>query len=605
MNLDRIKNARIRNLSVSRRLLYSFLLMAIVPLLIFGIISYQVSNSAINSKISNSSIQVLKLVQKNIQYESDKYQKISDALMVNKTVQDGLYRFDTWDYMQKNNFIVQMNSVISGHKSNSPQIMQIFLTDRDNNPIYSQGWFYVSQETIDRMIDLCGKNINWLSVNEGNKNYIIYTHPVISERGSGVIGHTLIFIDAAAFYNCLSGVDMGTGADLMVMDYYGNNVANQDRTFRPGTAVDGGLFSYCRENPDRNIIRNYKFNGRLGMIAYSFFTRQGWLLVAAIPDAYLRSETFSIAVTSLISIVLCFLCAVIVYRQMWKSISVPINRLVQLVGKIDNTNFDQMTFYDDSKDELGFLSRAFREILQKMQDLVKQVETEQKQKREYELKMLQAQINPHFLFNTLNSLRWTALMSRATSVSNGLAALSDLLRNTILDKNEFITVEEELKNVSNYIVIQKIRYGDIFSVTYEIDENILHCYMIKFLLQPIVENSIIHGIDEDGTQKEIHISMNRREDTILTVISDNGKGFDVEKTLDAKKNKRLTGIGMQNVQERIRLCFGREYPFNIESRIGEGTTVTMEFPYIGTLLESTKELTQGKEREEDDSGAVR
>ena len=196
-------------------------------------------------------------------------------------------------------------------------------------------------------------------------------------------------------------------------------------------------------------------------------------------------------------------------------------------------------------------------------------------------------------------------MSRATSVSNGLAALSDLLRNTILDKNEFITVEEELKNVSNYIVIQKIRYGDIFSVTYEIDENILHCYMIKFLLQPIVENSIIHGIDEDGTQKEIHISMSRREDTILTVISDNGKGFDVEKTLDAKKNKRLTGIGMQNVQERIRLCFGREYPFNIESRIGEGTTVTMEFPYIGTLPESTKELTQGKEREEDDSGAVR
>ena len=224
------------------------------------------------------------------------------------------------------------------------------------------------------------------------------------------------------------------------------------------------------------------------MIAYTYYDRQGWLLMAAIPDSYLQSETFSIAVTTLISIILCFLCAVIVYRQMWKSINVPMNRLVQLVSEIDNTNFDQMAFYDDSKDELGFLSRAFRQIIQKMQDLVKQVETEQKKKREYELKMLQAQINPHFLFNTLNSLRWTALMSKATSVSNGLAALSDLLRNTILDKNEFITVDEELKNINNYIVIQKIRYGDIFSVRYEIDDNILHCYMIKFLLQPIVDN---------------------------------------------------------------------------------------------------------------------
>ncbi len=588
MNSGRIKKTSIRNLSVSRRLLYSFLLMAIVPLSIFGIISYHVSNNAINSKISNSSIQVLKLVQKNIQYESDKYQKISDALMVNKTVQNGLYKFDSWDFMQKNNFIVQMNSVISGHMSNSPQIMQIFLTDKDNNPIYSQGWFYVSQNTIDRMIDLCGKNINWLSVNEGNKNYIIYTHPVFSERGSGVIGHTLIFIDSSAFYNCLSGVTMGTDSDLMIMDYYGNNIANQDKTYQPGYSVDNPLFSYCRENPNRNIIRNYKFNEKPGMIAYTYYSSQGWLLLAAIPDSYLQSETFSIAVTTLISIFLCFLVAVIVYRKMWTSISVPMNRLVHLVGKIDNTNFDQMAFYDDSKDELGFLSRAFRQILQKMQDLVNQVETEQKQKREYELKMLQAQINPHFLFNTLNSLRWTALMSKATSVSNGLAALSDLLRNTILDKNEFITVDEELKNINNYIVIQKIRYGDIFSVRYEIDETILNSYMIKFLLQPIVENSIIHGIDEDGDQKEIYISMKRQDDTIIAVISDNGKGFDVQKISDAEKNKHLTGIGLQNVQERIRLCFGKEYPFIIESTINEGTKVTMEFPFMKSLPEPSK-----------------
>ncbi len=600
MNLKCIKNSKIRNLSVSRRLLYSFILMAVVPLLIFGIISYNVSNNAVNSKISNYSIQLLKLVQKNIQYESNKYEKISDALMVNTIVQDGLYEFDGWNYMQKNNFIVQMNSLISAHLSNSPQIMQIFLTDKENNPIYSQGFLYVSQDTLNHLIDLCGKNVNWLSVNEGNKNYIVYAQPIISKRGLGVIGHTLILIDSDAFYNCFADANMGTGSNLFIMDYFGNSVVNQDSTFKLGCKVDNHLFSYCREHSNQNIINNYKFDNKLSMVAYTYLNHQGWILAAAIPNHYLQSETFSIAVTTIISMALCFLCALIVYRQMWKSISIPLNRLVQLVSEVANRNFDQIII-DDSKDELGFLGRTFSQIIQKMKELINQVETEQKQKREYELKMLQAQINPHFLFNTLNSLRWTALMSKATSVSNGLAALSDLLRNTIIDKNEFITVDEELKNINNYVVIQKIRYGNIFEIKYEIDEEIMHYYMIKFLLQPIVENAIIHGIDENSTQNEIHISMKQVSNNIVTVISDNGKGFDVEKALEAGKNKQLSGFGMQNVQERIKLCFGSEYPFSIESKLNQGTKVIMEFPLITRLPEpdenSNKEENQQQKKE--------
>ena len=195
---------------------------------------------------------------------------------------------------------------------------------------------------------------------------------------------------------------------------------------------------------------------------------------------------------------------------------------------------------DTYEDEIGVISDNFDSMLKRVNELIEKTKLQEVEKRDLEIRMLQAQINPHFLFNTLNSLKWTALMNQDYTVSEGLSSLAELLRNTIIDKNELVTIREELENIKNYVVIQKIRYGNSFDVQYEVDELLLENKVIKFILQPIVENSIIHGIDENKENQKIIIKIMSEEENILISIKDNGKGFNSKEKV---KDNKLSGIG--------------------------------------------------------------
>lgn len=568
----------IRNISVSRRLLYSYILMSLLPLTVLALIAYQVSDRAIRNKTNDYTQRLLHSLATNIDSEAEKYRKFSDEIMVSDVTQKGLLFFNTWSNMKKNRYIKEeINSEISVRLARVPYVRQTLLIDGQGALVYSQGFLFFSMETAQKCIQYYNSGINWISVNEGSGNYLVYTHPIPSLSGQRIIGHLLVLIDPSAFYHCLSEMNLGDDAGIFIADSQGLGVTGQNVPFSNGDAVDETLVSLCRQPREQPIINNYELNQIDSIIYYQPLDKMDWLLVTSIPYEYLRSETSTIRTTILILISVCLLCSFFVYQKIWKSITTPIGKLVVLLGKSASLNFEK-DFVDDSRDELGYLGRTYVQIIKKMQELLAQVEVEQRQKREYELKMLQAQINPHFLFNTLNSLRWTALMSRAPNVAEGLAALSDLLKNTIIDKNEFVTIGEELKNLENYITIQRIRYGSIFTVDYCVPPEIKHCYTLKFLFQPIVENAILHGIDENRSNNQIQIKVEEQSDRLLLTVSDNGKGFDISKHRDPDNDKRLSGIGLSNVQQRIQLFFGNHYHFSIESQVGKGTTVYVEAP---------------------------
>lgn len=211
-----------------------------------------------------------------------------------------------------------------------------------------------------------------------------------------------------------------------------------------------------------------------------------------------------------------------------------------------------------------------------------QIEQEQEDKRKAEIRLLQAQINPHFLFNTLDSLRFTAMMSRADTVSEGLSSLSHILRNSIIDDNSYITVSDEIRCIEDYIVIQKIRYGEFIELHKQIEPGTDDCLIMKFLLQPIVENSIIHGMQKKETL-DITIQTERKDDQIEIIISDNGSGFDMDEKIDKEtniiKSSKMSGIGLENVKQRLELEFRTEQSFTIHSEKGVGTTVTIRYPF--------------------------
>lgn len=268
------------------------------------------------------------------------------------------------------------------------------------------------------------------------------------------------------------------------------------------------------------------------------------------------------------------------------SIDRPMNALVKSFGDAARVNF-AVTQSDESRDELGILNQAFNEICAEMREALNKVEKEQAEKRRAEIRMLQAQINPHFLFNTLDSLRFTSMMNNVPVVSDGLAALSHLLRSSILRDNSYTPLHSELQTVEDYLTLQRIRCCETIVLKTEISEEAAKASVMRLLLQPIVENAVIHGIKEN-IPLTIRLKAWVGEETLYISIIDDGKGFDQEKAGEdgVPKSSKMSGIGLHNVKDRLYLAYKDNQSFSINSVQGQGTEVQMTMPYTEWKEES-------------------
>lgn len=268
------------------------------------------------------------------------------------------------------------------------------------------------------------------------------------------------------------------------------------------------------------------------------------------------------------------------------SIDRPMNALVKSFGDAARVNF-AVTQSDESRDELGILNQAFNEICAEMREALNKVEKEQAEKRRAEIRMLQAQINPHFLFNTLDSLRFTSMMNNVPVVSDGLAALSHLLRSSILKDNSYTPLHSELQTVEDYLTLQRIRCCETIVLKTEISEEAAKASVMRLLLQPIVENAVIHGIKEN-VPLTIRLKAWVGEETLYISIIDDGKGFDQKKAGEdgVPKSSKMSGIGLHNVKDRLYLSYKDRQSFSIGSIQGQGTEVQMTMPYTEWKEES-------------------
>jgi len=218
-------------------------------------------------------------------------------------------------------------------------------------------------------------------------------------------------------------------------------------------------------------------------------------------------------------------------------------------------------------------------MVDEIQLLMDRRQADQVRRRELELEALQYQINPHFLFNTLNSFQWLAVINDVPVVAEGISSLSALLRSTIMKTDEFVPLSEELENLSNYFTVQKIRYGNSFDVCYEIDSKTKSQLLPRFVLQPLAENAIIHGTE--NMPESIMITVSSTLDghgNMVIEIRDNGCGFSVFPGTRGKE--RFSGIGVNNVVERLHICYGTDDRLQISSQPGKGTICRITIPLL-------------------------
>lgn len=253
--------------------------------------------------------------------------------------------------------------------------------------------------------------------------------------------------------------------------------------------------------------------------------------------------------------------------------------------KVESGNFDIDIDIDvQGDDEVKRLSRAFNMMVKRIRSLMEQIISEQEAKRKSELKALQAQINPHFLYNTLDSIVWMNENKDYVGVTTMVVALSQFFRISISRGRELITVSDEIEHIKSYLIIQKIRYKNKFKFSIEAQPEALGYKTLKLILQPIVENAIYHGVEQLYDEGIIKINVSIDGDTILFQVTDNGYGIkpDILKDILNKKanEKDSGGVGLKNVNERIKLFFGEQYGIEIDSILDVGTTVNIRIPII-------------------------
>ncbi|CAM4428784.1 two-component system sensor histidine kinase YesM [Paenibacillus endophyticus] len=308
----------------------------------------------------------------------------------------------------------------------------------------------------------------------------------------------------------------------------------------------------------------------------------GWKLISQVPYDLLTEDTRKITKLILLIGLVCFVIALFVARLLSNVISKPIVHLSRHMKKVKEGNLDQQIEVN-SGDEIGLLASGFNTMMGRVKDLLANISAEQKKKREYELALMQAQIKPHFLYNTLDVIYTLSEMGRARDVQRTTKALADFYRVALSQGKDQIRLEEELRSVKDYLSIQRIRYSDVFNYEMDVEPGVLGSMIPKLTIQPLVENAIYHGLKNKATFGLLTITARREEQKVVLTVKDDGAGMTEERLHDLRASmsgaQQQVGYGLSSVHERILLYFGEPYGIQIESESGLGTTVTAELPY--------------------------
>ncbi|GMQ57385.1 sensor histidine kinase [Vallitalea sediminicola] len=590
---------KIRYISIRTKILLSFSLVIILLIsstLIFALSKY-------NHKLLNNNIDYSKKVTSSLVVNLDEYiyqlKYISNIIAYNQYVQKYLNKHDSYYSIDSSDSFQRTLEFLSNIVTSRSDIDSILVFDNDRLSVFKSTHLdlnttfdYKNQLWYKNILDsgvtpkisgphkqeyLDNPEINVFSVNRTVQRYD-------GLKKTGVIHLSVNLSELKKF--CESEILYKNGFIFIVNDYgeiiyqpY-NNTSSKEMTSLQKDATN----LVPRLASDKINIFTHTINAEKYQIVSKHMNNANWYIVAATPYKSITEDAEHIKNIIISMGLLSLILALAITYILSTAITKPILNLRKCMVEATEGNLTIRSNIK-SNDEIGILSSSFNSMLSQIEKLMQQVISDQEQKRKLELKTLQAQINPHFLYNTLDSIIWMA-ESKNENIVPMTESLSKLFRISLSKGNDIIPLLSEIEHVRNYLFIQSMRYTDKFDYSVSVKPQLLRYKTIKLILQPIVENSIYHGIKNKRGKGNITINCYCNENKLLITITDDGIGMNSEtctKILSPsyKTDGRLSsGIGVHNVNERIKLYFGNQYGLRYESTISIGTTVYIDLPLI-------------------------
>ena len=437
--------------------------------------------------------------------------------------------------------------------------------------------------SLHRISAVTGRNIT-TDVGYSVDDVFSVVKAVYDKKSGRILGVLLIDIEHDIISSAIRDSQIGNEGFVFVLDESDHMVY---------TPINDVVY---RINPkwltDENRTLSVKTGGGRYYVRFKTSDRTGWKTVSVISyDVLMEDIDRMIAIYAVMLIVTLVLVQFLSLR-LSENITRPIKSLRDLMRKTEEGNLS-LRFEDRSRDEINDLGLTFNHMLQRIEQLLDRVRFEEDQKRKAELKIVQEQFKPHFLYNTLDTINWMAREHGAKDIVKLVDALTNVFRISLSHGKDYITIKEEVSYISNYLYVQKTRYEDKLVFEIDADDECMTTMVPKLILQPLLENAIYHGIKLKRGTGHIHVSVKKQEDMICMSVSDDGKGMD-EATRDSLRKLLQTGdgnreldpddnqsFGLYYVRERLQLRYGENYKVDVESAIDEGTTISIYIPFEG------------------------
>jgi two-component system sensor histidine kinase YesM len=323
-------------------------------------------------------------------------------------------------------------------------------------------------------------------------------------------------------------------------------------------------------------------------ILYNTIPSLNWKLVGFIPTRVYKAQNRYVLTVTAVAVGIALVLAAGLVLTFMKLVTKPLTELTQYLKDL-NPDDTIPTYEVKSTDEVGLLVHSYNKLSDRIGRLKEQVQLNETMKKEADILALQAQINPHFLYNTLSSIHWIALMNKDGQVADMVGALSDFMRFSLNKGEEFCPVQQEISHAQNYAHIQSIRFPEQFDIEFFVDSDMMQMPMLKLLLQPLIENSLIHGIQKKNEKGHVYIHGEMQNGRMNFVVEDTGVGIDNNKLRGLRKlllesqgrrlkQEEVTSYGLLNVHQRLLLHYGNESGLILDSEAGVGTRISFSIP---------------------------
>nr|WP_091168483.1 sensor histidine kinase [Paenibacillus sp. 1_12] len=579
--------------SLGRKLTFIMLVTTLIPLMLLGGFAYVISSKITEEKTEQAGIDTLRQMDGNLRFIIKDVENMSIFLIGQSNVQQYINSVDDDVGSQ-----TRIRSFMTNLISSKEYISNVEIIPANSNPPLSTTNLYQSDlDSLVNVREVTGKM--WTTLYQvqnyaGNQRVISFIRPLRSIDDYRNLGWLTISLDEKVISRYWSEPKLGDGqGTVALLNEQGIVLSATDKSWLSQSLNElmPGVLSGLK--PISFGVLNHGEGRAKKTILYFREPLVGWVLVGVIPfDLYSAQNRYILQLTG-VAVALSIVATTGLILFLIQRITNPLRVLTRLIAKVNPE--EPLPLYSvASSDEIGKLAESYNMLGKHIEKLKKQVIRNEAHKKEADMRALQAQINPHFLYNTLSSIHWIALMNDEKRIADMVGALSDFLRFSLNKGKEFCPVHQELAHIKNYAQVQSIRYPDKFDMDIVVDPELRDRYMLKLLLQPLVENAMLHGIQKKEGKGMISVYVEQKANRMSFLVLDDGVGM-TEEQLELIQNNLNppdgelypdVSYGLRNVNERLQLHYGMDAGLVIESRLHVGTRISFSIPVLEGLHEN-------------------